>query len=103
MTDGDANSIFYKWTEKVYEHLEKNHPMPVNAEIKQSTFMTHFSRLKIGHAFWNGSWDYAQLLDHAPAIGEALLDEISTDGHKIDEDALKVFSLFCYFIVIHTV
>lgn len=92
ITDGDLNSIFYKWTERVYEYLEQNHPMPVNDEIKQSTFISHFSRLKIGHTFWNGSWDYANLLNHMPAIGEALLDEIGPDLHKVDEEALKV----CY-------
>jgi hypothetical protein len=92
MTDGDPSSIFYKWTEKVYDYLEQNQPMPVNEEIKQSTFISHFNRLKIGHAFWNGSWDYAKLLDHMPAIGEALLEEVGSDGHKVDETALKVYS-----------
>jgi hypothetical protein len=94
MTDGNTSSTFFKWAEKYYDHMEHGHPLPVNEEIKQSTFMSHFSRLKLGHAFWNDSWNYEHLLAHSPAIGEALLEELGTDGgNKVDEEALKV-SLF---------
>jgi hypothetical protein len=47
MTDGATTSIFYRWTEKFYDQLELGQPLPVNEEIKQSTFMTHFTRLKV--------------------------------------------------------
>jgi hypothetical protein len=89
MTDGNVSSTFYKWTEALYDCLEQNHQLPVNEEIKQSTFITHFSRLKLGHAFWNSTWDFSKLLDHAPAIGEALLDEL-TNEDKLDDESLKV-------------
>lgn len=90
ITDGDTTSTFYKWTERLYDHLEQGNSLPVNEEIKQSTFIAQFGRLKLGHPFWQNGWDFAQLLDHVPAIGEAMLDEItSSPHHKVDEEALK--------------
>lgn len=92
MTDGNTDSTFYTWTERLYDHLEQNHQLPVNEEIKQSTFMAHFSRLKLGHAFWNSGWDFSKLLDHPPAVGEALLEEIATvSDHRVEEEPLKVY------------
>ncbi|KAI6230070.1 Mediator complex subunit 24 [Aphelenchoides fujianensis] len=90
MTDNVTTSTFYKWTEKYKEHFDKGQLLPVNEEIKQSTFMSHFARLKLGQAFWNEGWNFEHLLAHAPAIGEALLDEIRAhEGSKVDEEAIS--------------
>ncbi|KAI6182955.1 Mediator complex subunit 24 [Aphelenchoides bicaudatus] len=88
ITDGNTDSTFYKWTEKLYDYLEQNHALPINEEIKQSTFVAHFSRLKLGQAFWNNTWDFSKLLDHAPAVGEAVLDEVVSEN-KVDDESLK--------------
>ncbi|KAI6178164.1 Mediator complex subunit 24 [Aphelenchoides besseyi] len=90
MTDGLTKSTFFRWSEKYNDCLDLKKVLPVNEEIKQSTFMTHFARLKLGQAFWNDSWDFEHLIAHAPAIGEALLEDIGgPDGNKIDEDTIK--------------
>uniref|UniRef100_A0A914D3R8 Mediator of RNA polymerase II transcription subunit 24 n=2 Tax=Acrobeloides nanus TaxID=290746 RepID=A0A914D3R8_9BILA len=94
MVADSTTSAFYKWTEAYFKHIEDAIPMPVNIDLKRNFLSRDFiSSLKQGQAFWDDTWDYGDLIDNVPVIGDILLEEYRR-GQNNERDIKNILTSF---------
>ncbi|TKR77463.1 hypothetical protein L596_018434 [Steinernema carpocapsae] len=74
-TVAESNSVFYRWNVYVSQHLDERKPIKVDESLKLN-FAQKFADLKHGQCYWDQTWNFNDLIDTIPIVGEMILDEI---------------------------